>query len=289
MSARMLARSLPATTTDESPARGGRTVPRGLVLIAPAILATDAATADADDVGRATSGTDERVMELSGFPKLATAPLRVGMRAVTAVAAALAFVSARAAILCLRLAITCLIFSGAFWRNGVGAAYHDASKLTESMLMAYRWPAQIKGADRGVACFVLSQMRSAISGGRNAKQAERSEAAAAAGDWCGPTDGEVVSLLRNAEVPILILHGEHDKLVPLSNSRRLYRQLGGSSTPRVRLIEIPECGHCPQEERPELVSAAIGNFAAEIGLLALDGDDDVAEPGQATWPAPGWR
>ena len=92
-----------------------------------------------------------------------------------------------------------------------------------------------------------------------------------------PSDAEVVAALRRAGVPILILHGENDLIIPAYNSRRLLKQLGGGAVGAsgvpvpgdapVRLLELPACGHCPQEEMAEVVSAAIGDFAAEIGLL----------------------
>ena len=74
---------------------------------------------------------------------------------------------------------------------------------------------------------------------------------------------EVVAALRRAGVPILILHGENDLIIPAYNSRRLLKQLGGgdvgaSGVPvpgdaPVRLLELPACGHCPQEEMAEVV------------------------------------
>lgn len=45
-------------------------------------------------------------------------------------------------------------------------------------------------------------------------------------------------------IPVLIIHGENDALVPLSNSRRLAQAL-----PNCRLEVIPQCGHSPQEAR----------------------------------------
>lgn len=46
-------------------------------------------------------------------------------------------------------------------------------------------------------------------------------------------------------MPVLIIHGENDALVPLFNSRRL-----AAALPNCRLEVIPKCGHCPQEVRP---------------------------------------
>ena len=45
----------------------------------------------------------------------------------------------------LRVVVSCLIFSATFWRNGLAAAYYDATKLTDAMVVRYRWPAQVRG------------------------------------------------------------------------------------------------------------------------------------------------
>ena len=45
---------------------------------------------------------------------------------------------------------------------------------------------------------------------------------------------------------VLIIHGEHDKLVPLANSRRLAAKI-----PNCQLEILPNCGHQPHEEHPE--------------------------------------
>ena len=56
----------------------------------------------------------------------------------------------------------------------------------------------------------------------------------------------------------MIIHGEHDRLVPLKNSLRLAQQL-----PYIRLVVLPECGHSPQEELPERFVAEVSDFLAE--------------------------
>lgn len=47
-------------------------------------------------------------------------------------------------------------------------------------------------------------------------------------------------------IQILIVHGENDSLIPLSNSKHL-----ASLLPNSKLIILPECGHVPHEEYPE--------------------------------------
>ena len=81
----------------------------------------------------------------------------------------------------------------------------------------------------------------------------------------------------------------NDRIVPVSNSRNLVRWLndaqmsprsgssgggsgggGGGSSPereRATLIELRNCGHCPQEETAEQTSALISDFLEREGLL----------------------
>ena len=53
----------------------------------------------------------------------------------------------------------------------------------------------------------------------------------------------------------MIIHGEHDRLVPVKNSLRLAQQL-----PYIRLVVVPECGHSPQEECPERFISEVRDF-----------------------------
>ncbi len=56
-------------------------------------------------------------------------------------------------------------------------------------------------------------------------------------------------------VPTLLIHGQHDTVIPLWVSQRLERDL-----PRATLKVIPDCGHAPQEEQPQQTLAAIEDF-----------------------------
>jgi pimeloyl-ACP methyl ester carboxylesterase len=174
--------------------------------------------------------------------------------------AALGTASQASLLLLVRAIILPLLWSARFWKQGVGAAYADAARLAPPMLTRYRWPAQVAGADRGVACFVLSallgarQLRTADLTSVGAPEARDAEARAAAA--LAMTDAQLVRALREAEVPVLIVHGTDDRLVPLSNSRRLAQQLG----PLATLVELPGCGHCPQEEDPERVAEEVSAF-----------------------------
>ena len=85
----------------------------------------------------------------------------------------------------------------------------------------------------------------------------RSKPAAAIGDVAGRradgaapqwlSDAEAWAALRESGLPVLILHGAQDRIVPPGNSRRLL-----DTMPNAKLIELDDCGHCPQVDAPSL-------------------------------------
>lgn len=58
---------------------------------------------------------------------------------------------------------------------------------------------------------------------------------------------------------VLVIHGEHDALVPMWNSRRLAAALPGAS-----LEVFPCCGHMPMEECPDQFIEMVAGFVAGI-------------------------
>ena len=61
--------------------------------------------------------------------------------------------------------------------------------------------------------------------------------------------------LPELAMPTLIVWGERDRVVPLAQARDAVGRLR-----RARLVVIPDCGHLPQIERPELFLKALGSF-----------------------------
>ena len=138
------------------------------------------------------------------------------------------------ALLCLRLLLRCLIFnegSGGARSSGRTAQVH----AERGDARAYRWPAQVRGRRRP-----LPLVR---AGGARQLRALSAD-------------------VRDARLPVLILHGTEDRIVPPSNSRALARSL-----PNATLVELDGCGHTPHEEAPERVQAAILDFLRANQLL----------------------
>lgn len=64
--------------------------------------------------------------------------------------------------------------------------------------------------------------------------------------------------LHDLEIPVLLIHGERDRIVPVEAARRAQRLLKDA-----RLCVIPNCGHWAPRERPEEVHRAILEFLSE--------------------------
>jgi pimeloyl-ACP methyl ester carboxylesterase len=71
-----------------------------------------------------------------------------------------------------------------------------------------------------------------------------------------PADCEEISACYGQlRIPMLLLWGRQDRIVPLSQGERLERAIPGA-----RLVVLEECGHNPQEEKPVESFAIIDSF-----------------------------
>lgn len=61
--------------------------------------------------------------------------------------------------------------------------------------------------------------------------------------------------LGGIAVPVLVMTGDHDRMVKPAETLRLSEVL-----PNVVLKVVPECGHLPQEEKPEIFMETLGAF-----------------------------
>lgn len=68
-------------------------------------------------------------------------------------------------------------------------------------------------------------------------------------------DFDLLPVLKRIEAPALVIHGDSDGSVKLSEALRLRDTL-----PDARLFVVPDCGHCPNYEYPELVSGLVTDF-----------------------------
>jgi len=63
--------------------------------------------------------------------------------------------------------------------------------------------------------------------------------------------------LGGLDVPVELLWGASDQLLPLSYAERMRAEL-----PKARVTELPRCGHVPQQECPAAFAAALGTLLA---------------------------
>lgn len=62
-------------------------------------------------------------------------------------------------------------------------------------------------------------------------------------------------LLSKATVPVLVIHGEQDQLMPVDGAKQM-----ASNIPGARFVAIADAGHLSPMENPEAVNAAIRDF-----------------------------
>jgi pimeloyl-ACP methyl ester carboxylesterase len=107
--------------------------------------------------------------------------------------------------------------------NLIQQAWHDPAKVTDEVLKAYRMPTFIENWDKALWELTLAS--------RDLKLEDR---------------------LDELNLPVLVITGDDDRIVPTEESIRLADEL-----PSATLVVIPECGHVPQEECPDAFLEAI--------------------------------
>lgn len=81
--------------------------------------------------------------------------------------------------------------------------------------------------------------------------------------WAHTFPARYRALVDRVTTPALVIHGAHDRLVPLPVAR-----LAVERHPGWRLAVFPDAGHIPQLETPERWLAVVEGWLAERGVLA---------------------
>ncbi|MCA2001364.1 MAG: alpha/beta hydrolase [Chloroflexi bacterium] len=110
----------------------------------------------------------------------------------------------------------------------IRSAWHDPGQITPEILEGYQKPLQAENWDKALWELTVASRESGLS--------ER---------------------LDEFDLPVLVITGDDDRIVPTADSIRLAGEL-----PNARLVVIPQCGHLPQEECPEAFIHAVKEFLA---------------------------
>ncbi len=115
-------------------------------------------------------------------------------------------------------------------RDLIETAWHDPSRITPEVIAGYTLPLRTDNWDRALWELTLASQES-----------------------------DLVSRLDELELPVLVITGDDDRIVPTADSVRL-----ASEIPGAELVVLPACGHVPHEECPEAFLQAVESFLATI-------------------------
>jgi pimeloyl-ACP methyl ester carboxylesterase len=108
----------------------------------------------------------------------------------------------------------------------IKTAWHDPGKISQATFDGYQKPLQVENWDKALWELTLSSRESGL--------AER---------------------VKEFALPILVITGDDDRIVPTEQSLRLAEEL-----PNAALAVIPQCGHLPHEECPDEFMQAVQDF-----------------------------
>ena len=112
----------------------------------------------------------------------------------------------------------------------VRTAWHDPSRITPATWDGYTRPLKAENWDQALWDFTMASH-----------------------------DTGLLQHLQDFKLPILVITGEDDRIVPTANSVKLAGELPGAS-----LVIIPEAGHVPHEEQPTVFMQAVKAFLTTL-------------------------
>jgi pimeloyl-ACP methyl ester carboxylesterase len=114
--------------------------------------------------------------------------------------------------------------------NMLTSAWADPAKITPEVISNYRKPLQAENWDLGLWYLTITQEQSHL--------AER---------------------LGELKMPVLVVSGDTDRIVPLEQSVRLSKDIPGA-----QFVIFTKCGHVPQEECPDQFLQSVQPFLTEL-------------------------
>jgi pimeloyl-ACP methyl ester carboxylesterase len=114
--------------------------------------------------------------------------------------------------------------------DSIYEAWHDPSLVTEDILAGYQVPLQVENWDRALFEFQRASQRP-----------------------------ELTQDFDRLTMPVLVLSGDDDRVIPMENAVLLSEQIQGSE-----LVIFENCGHLPHEECPDAFMQAVSEFLAGL-------------------------
>ncbi len=114
-------------------------------------------------------------------------------------------------------------------RNTLAQVYCDRQAITEELVEILYQPSCDEGAQQVFASVLTAP--------------------------AGPTPDQLLAKLQH---PLLVLWGENDPWTPIKGAK-IYQDLAGKGE-KVQVYPIKNAGHCPHDEKPELVNQLILNW-----------------------------
>jgi pimeloyl-ACP methyl ester carboxylesterase len=75
----------------------------------------------------------------------------------------------------------------------------------------------------------------------------------------GADTPDYIPQIPDIQQPVLVISGDSDAIVPVSDSQRLHTEL-----PNSELVILPSCGHVPQEECPDIFTEAVNGWLSQL-------------------------
>ena len=114
--------------------------------------------------------------------------------------------------------------------DSIYEAWHDPSLVTDEIVSGYKVPLQVENWDRALFEFQRASQRP-----------------------------DLTQDLDRLTMPVLVLSGDDDRVIPMEFAVKLSEQIEGS-----KLVIFENCGHLPHEECPEAFMNTVSEFL--IGL-----------------------
>lgn len=125
-------------------------------------------------------------------------------------------------------------------RRTLQQVYHDRTAVTDELIELIYEPSCTPGAQKVFAAILAAPP--------------------------GPRPQDLLPVVTQ---PLLVLWGEADPWTPIAGAK-VYRELAQQAPDRVKFVSIPNTGHCPHDERPDVVNAEILQWLSEAGLRTED-------------------